>query len=471
MPPLVATIAFSIGILGLFCLDRHEGPPLSKALWLPFGWLFLISSRSVSFWFGIPPNFNGIDATEAYVEGSPIDRAVFTLLLLAALAVLVARMNRVAPLLRKNKLVISFFLFCAISISWSDFPFVAFKRWTKAVGDLGMVLLILTESHPLGALKSLVSRLGFVIFPLSILFIKYYPQLGRRLTNSWTMEPVGVATQKNSLGLICLVYGTAFLWMFWSVYRKRDDPSQRRRLLAYGTIIGMIIWLLIQCNSTTSIVALASTTGLMWLAARRSRKPALVHVLVLGVLALSATAMFFDPGGSLVGMLGKNPTLTGRTQIWNLVLGMHTNPWIGTGFESFWLGPRLELMRNALPNFPINEAHNGYVEVYLNCGWVGICFIASLVATAYNRVMSRFHQDPQTASLFLAFLLCTLFNAFTENAFRLMTPSWIFLLLVIMAASQAELFRNVPLRGPVQSPRDRADQRAAYAALNASPVH
>src|SRR2546428_3149771 len=40
--------------------------------------------------------------------------------------------------------------------------------------------------------------------------------------------------------------------------------------------------------------------------------------------------------------MGRGPTLTGRTQIWHLVLSMTTNPLLGTGFESFWLGPRLQ---------------------------------------------------------------------------------------------------------------------------------
>src|SRR6267378_8185244 len=152
MPPAIASIIFTIGILGLFYLDRDKTVRMSKALWIPAVWLFLISSRPLSLWLGMAPNFKGVDATEAYAEGSPIDRFVFTFLLLAALAVLVARRGRVGPLLRKNVLILLYLSFCAISILWSDFPFVAVKRFTKAIGDLAMVLIILTESDPLAAL-------------------------------------------------------------------------------------------------------------------------------------------------------------------------------------------------------------------------------------------------------------------------------------------------------------------------------
>jgi exopolysaccharide production protein ExoQ len=453
MNPALASIIFIIGILGLFYLD--QGPRMSKTLWIPTIWLFLICSRPASMWFGMSPDFKGADATAAYVEGSPFDRNVFFFLLLAALAVLISRRSRVQPMLRKNILILSYFLFCAISIVWSDFPFVALKRWIKALGDIEMVLIVLTESSPLVSLKGLLTRLGFFLFPLSVLLIKYYPEIGRRLTMSWTIEATGVTTQKNELGLDCMMYGVFFLWMFMSAYRDRGNANRRSRLLAYGMIIAMIIWLLSQCNSTTSITGLIAAGVVMLVASRPWHRPFIVHLLVVTVLGLVIMALFFDPGGGMVGALGKNPTLTGRTQIWSLVLSTHTNPWIGTGFESFWLGQRLDKLRTALPNFPVNEAHNGYLEVYLNLGWAGICFTALLLATAYRRVISGIRRNPAKASLFLGFLLCTLFYSFTEAGFRLMNPAWFFLMLVIVAGSHPAILkssRRIKMTTQVRSP-------------------
>jgi len=439
---IVATFLFAIGIPGLFYLDRNEDSEVSKALWIPAVWLFVISSRGFSAWFGLQSNFKGVTAAKSYEDGSPFDMWAFTFLLVATLVVLIARKARVRSLLRKNGLILLYFSFCAVSIVWSDFPFVAFKRWIKALGDLGIVLIILTEPDPWGALKRVITRVGFFIFPLSVLFIAYYPGIGQILTQSWTLEPTGVATQKNELGLDCMMYGVFFLWTLLSVYRNRRDTSRRRRLLAHGIIVIMIIWLLTQCQSMTSITGLASAAGVMWLASRRSRRPLLVHLSVIAVLGVAVTALFLDPGGSMIGALGKDPTIHGRTEIWSLVLSLHTNPLIGTGFESFWLGSRLEKMWAAMPNFYMNEAHSGYLEVYLNFGWLGICFIAVLVATGYKRAISGIRRNPERASLFLGFLLCTMFYAFSEAAFKSMTISWVFLLLVIMAGSQSVFFRS-----------------------------
>jgi len=467
MSQIIASIIFTIGILGLFYLDRHEDSRLSKATWIPAIWLFFCSSRAPSLWFGGQDSF---DTAAAYAEGSPFDRNIFIILLLAALAVLLVRSGRVGPMLRNNVMILLFFLFCAASILWADFPFIAFKRFIKALGDVGMVLIILTDPAPMAAMKRLLTRLGFLLFPLSALFIKYYPDIGRRLTKSWSAEAIGVTTQKNELGLDCMMYGVFFLWMLVSIYRDREDPGRRRRLLAYGTVVAMIMWLLSQCNSMTSITGLAMAGGVMWLASRPSRRPALVHLFVVVVLALALTAVFFDPGGGMVGALGRDPTLTGRKDTWKLLVSLPTNAWVGHGFESFWLGDRLMNIRKRLDDFPINEAHNGYLEVYLNLGWAGICFIALLLVSAYKRIISGIRRDPEGASLFLGLFLCTLIFSLTEAAFRLNCISWILFLLAIIAAPGVASWGSEPWTRAAQARDFTAGKNLAYATQGAGPV-
>ena len=393
MNPAVASLICAIGIAGLFYLDRGEKPRVSWALLIPAVWMLLNTTHPLSFWLGM--SNLGSYSTEAYVEGNPFDRNVALVLQFAALIVLCRKSAKIGAILRKNPLLLVYFSFCLVSVLWSDYPFVTFKRWIKAIGDVQMVLVILAELDPFAALTRIMTRLGFFLFPLSILFIRFYPGLGRRPTNSWTQEPVGVTQQKNELGIMCMIYGIFFLWMMLSAYRERKLPGRWRHMLAYGTIIAMSTYLLNQCNSTTSIVGFASSAGVLWLSSRRPVRPMLVNFAVLAVLGLSITALFFDPGGGMVQSLGKDPGLTGRKDIWILVFSLHTNPLIGTGFETFWLGSRLDFMLHALVNLPINEAHNGWVEVYLNLGWVGICFIALLIMTGYKRIISHLRQDPE----------------------------------------------------------------------------
>ena len=111
--------------------------------------------------------FDGKIAT-SYVEGSPLDAIVFEVLEVAALIVLISRRERLGSILRNNWAIWLFF-FYATSISWSDFPLVTLKHWIKGIGDVMMVLIVLTEASVPDAISSLFTRLGFLLVPLSVL--------------------------------------------------------------------------------------------------------------------------------------------------------------------------------------------------------------------------------------------------------------------------------------------------------------
>src|SRR3989454_3206999 len=202
MPQGIATIIFALGILGLFRLDRDKKSRVSPALWIPVVWLSISASRAVSQWVG---GVEFMASPDVLVEGSPLDALIFAGLLAAGLVVLLTRGERAGTFLQANGPLLVFFSYCAVSVLWSDYPFVAFKRWTKAVGDLVMVLVVLTDPEPTAALKRFIACSGFLLIPLSILLIKYYPSLGRAYS-PWTGEAynVGGATQKNGLGIVCL---------------------------------------------------------------------------------------------------------------------------------------------------------------------------------------------------------------------------------------------------------------------------
>src|SRR5215471_7214272 len=111
MSPSLATLLFVIGIACLFYFDRDKDVRVSKALWIPMLWLFICLSRSVSQWLGMSPPPE--DMATVYLEGSPIDRAVFIGLEVAALIVVVAR-RRVGSILAQNWPICLFFSYAAL---------------------------------------------------------------------------------------------------------------------------------------------------------------------------------------------------------------------------------------------------------------------------------------------------------------------------------------------------------------------
>ena len=168
--------------------------------------------------------------------------------------VLFARRRHAGTFLRGNGPLVVFLLYCAVSVLWSDYPSVAFKRWTKTLGDVVMVLVVLTDPDPSAAVKRLLARSGFLLIPLSILLIKYYPDLGRTYS-PWTGTPynIGVATGKNGLGFVCLIFGLGSLWRVLEALHNAERPRVAGPLIAHGALLAMAGWLFaLSPNSSTS---------------------------------------------------------------------------------------------------------------------------------------------------------------------------------------------------------------------------
>jgi exopolysaccharide production protein ExoQ len=433
MVRLLATIVCAFAIWQLFRLNREREVQTSKALWIPVIWLFIAASRNASAWLQYSPD----SVSDQYLEGSPLDRAILSAILALGVIVLISRAGRVGMLLRSNLPVLLYFLYCGISVLWSDFPDVAFKRWFRALGDVVMVLIVLSDLDWLLAFRRLLARVGFVLVPLSILFIRYYPELGRAYTRSGSPTWTGVATDKNGLGMLCLVFGLASIFRILQIYPRTKNTRQTGALIAQGAVVAMALYLLRAANSATAFSCFFLAGGPMMLTylSRSARKPAFVNVMVVAALGVAFSALFLNVGTGLVEDLGRNSTLTGRTNIWHFALGMVQNPLWGTGFESFWVGPRVAQMEMLIDQ-GANQAHNGYIEVFLNLGWVGIGLLAILLITAYRRILIALRWMTQVGSLRLAYFIVAVAYNFTEAGFKMTHPVWITLLLVTMVVPE-----------------------------------
>jgi O-antigen ligase len=429
----VATIVYAVWICALFALNRDRQARTSPALWIPVIWLLIAGSRMVSDWLNLQAPAANADV---YLDGSPLDRNVLTALLLAGVIVLIRRGPKVLALLQNNVALALFFLYCALSIIWSDFPDVAFKRLIKSFGDLVMVLVVLSDGDSLSALKRVLSRTAFLLVPLSVLFIKYYPDLGR-VYSRWTWQPswTGVATDKNMLGMTCLVFGLASSWRLLTAFQAPKSRSRTQLLVAHGAVVATTLWLLQKCNSMTSLSCFLLGTGLMLAMSFRfvSRRRAVVHLLVFAAVATAFAVLFLDLGSALLSTMGRDPTLTGRTDLWRHVLDMNRRPLIGTGFASFWLGPRLESLWRIYWWQP-TESHNGYLEIFLNLGWVGVVLFAVVLGTTYHKAIRLFRVDHETGSLVLAYFVAGIAYNFTEAAFKTMNLVWIAFMLAVVAS-------------------------------------
>jgi exopolysaccharide production protein ExoQ len=418
MPPTLALILWLILLAVLLRFDPANDSKISLALWVPVISMFIVGSRNPSQWLD---GQMGMSA-QAFEEGSPLDRTISSALILLAIGVLMSRSFKWEGFFARNLSLIAFLSFALVSVCWSDFPFVAFKRWFRDIGNYLGILVVLSDPRPLEAVRVVLRRLSYLLVPLSILLVKYYPELGRHYSYwTGTVEFVGAATSKNMLGLLCMISGIFFFWDTLMRWPERKQRRTKRIILVNVTFISMTLWLLNLAQSTTSDVCLL--LGCLVIAGARSkvfqRNPAFLKALIPALFCLYLILNFgFDMNGSMAEAVGKDPTLTDRTKIWAFVLGMHTNPLVGTGYQSFWLGPRLEWFWQNAGLGHLNEAHNGYLEVYLELGLIGVAFLIGFLVASYRAICRMLALRSSLAVLGLATWLALTFYNMSEAAFQ-----------------------------------------------------
>jgi len=455
MPPQLALLVWSVLLLFLLRYASTEDRTSSPGLWVPVMWISMMGSRSLAQWLGMVPT----TAATAFEEGSPLDRSVYLVLMGLAFWILAKRQFSWREAFARNAALTLFLLFALASVVWSDYPFITFKRWIRDLGMYLMVLVVLSDPRPVEAISIVIRRLSYVLLIYSVVLIKYYPELGI-LYDPWTGAPeyVGATTSKNMLGVLCLISGLFFFWDTLRRWSERRDRKLRRLLFVNLAVIAMTLWLLRLSQSATSQGSLV--IGCLIIAVVRSKwarvNPRRVTALIPGGLSAYLVLEFaFDFSTIVADLFGRDATLHGRTGIWNAVLALQTNPLLGVGYQSFWLGDRLTAVWGSLKTGFLNEAHNGYLEIYLNLGLVGVALLVLFMISIYRRACRQLTTSVHFASLSLGLWTATVFYNVTEAAFGA-SLLWYTLLLCVIDVPGSHPVMPSDSRQPVVKRRPTA---------------
>jgi O-antigen ligase len=442
MPPVLALVLTFALIFFLFRRDSREKNGVTNAIWIPTLFISISSSRFVSQWLDIVGVHLGGSSME---DGSPLDAVIFFGMMLAGLRVLQQRSVTLSKFARNNRWLTIFLLYCLISVLWSDFPFVAFKRWIKVLAHPIMALVILTDPKPEEAFRAVMKRSAYMLILLSIVFIKYFPQYGR-LFDPWSGMGLncGVANSKNELGALCLLFGVFFFWNLLQAFKIENRKRRRAEIILSVVFLGLILWLIKMAGSSTALGCAVIGIITIWALGLRLINKRWVGMYVLvGILVLVAAEPIFGIYGSALNLLGRDATLTDRTEIWHAALRLQPNPILGAGYESFWLGKRLDHFWDWW--WTPNQAHNGYIETYLSLGYVGVALLAGMIIGTFGKISRALLMNFGFARLRLGFLFVILFYNFTEATFKGVHP---FLTLFYVIAIDYPMVRATSSRRP-----------------------
>ncbi len=355
-------------------------------------------------------------------EGSPLDRAMLTGILILGFLILIKRRINWSNVIKENPFLMTLIGYMFISILWSDMPFVSLKRWTRTTTVILMALIVATEAEPNQSIKCIFRRVMYVLIPFSLLLIKYYPHLGVSYGGwSGALMWAGVADTKNSLALLCLY---AIFFIFWTLLRRhqgKDKPVKLYQPWVEIFILIIAIWLFIGpqqtlTHSATSTVSLAvALTAYILFSLMKKQNISIgtgtLMAIMLLIIAYGTLLPFSTKliSSDIISSLGRDETLNTRTDIWAILVPYAMqNPLLGHGVGGFWT--------DAMRTMSDANAHNGYLDIILNMGFVGHILFSLFLLSCCLKARKVMVADFDWGVLLICFLLIAVVHNIGESS-------------------------------------------------------
>jgi O-antigen ligase len=268
----------------------------------------------------------------------------------------------------------------------------------------------------------------FDILPIELVF-------GR-----WNEPWFGIFTQRNTLGIM-MAFAT-FVFYLWS----RIDPEEKWSAYLWASLSFLLLFL---SGSLTGFVGLwVIVIGGVLLRNIRQHRQRARRILVAGAV-MAGVGIYYtaNHAAAVTSFFDRDVTLTGRTTIWgaSLLLGMD-HPWIGHGFNAFWLGdkgPSGEIRK--LAGWDVPSAHNGYLEIWLDLGFCGLAAFFVGFARYFWESIRYFYRGEGWEGfwpvLYLAFL--TVINL-AQSA--LVSPNYFFWILYVVVCLRLCIANGKPAK-------------------------
>jgi exopolysaccharide production protein ExoQ len=326
--------------------------------------------------------------SETAADGDSRTQVFLAILYLAVAALALSEFRSTIWTIRRTPAIIVLLLLAVASTLWAEMPDHVFRRAIALAGTCLFGIVFAARFAFLEQLKLLrwVLRAAAVLSAALVV-------LGHGVILSTGGESLrGVFNHKNRLGAAMALA----LLIEWYI------PDQTRWLKIVKAIsLALFASLLIYSNSMTSVVTVAVTFLIMWAFSTIYRRYKLL-VPVLFPLLLLAGVLFGAAGvsvGSLTGSMGRSSDLTGRTELWGSVASIILErPVLGYGFSGFWEGASSEAaaVENNIGWSP-SYSHNGYLEVTLSLGFVGLFLSLWILCTGLRRALLH-AENPKSIS-------------------------------------------------------------------------
>jgi exopolysaccharide production protein ExoQ len=378
-------------------------------------------------------------------QGSPYLKAVSLAIYGITIVRVFLRRYEAVGLIRENRALVFFFLLTLGSVVWSIDRSATLHTWTTLFGST-LVALDLSIHYSLEKQLRLVCVALVSVMVLSVVVELVTPGLipGQDMEGSaWH----GVFGVKNVFGkAVCLTVVACLCLLSKSVVL-------RFLMVGAGVALGIL------SQSTSSVGYLAIIVATFALLPVLKWKPTPRRFAVSAILLVTVIVVYFAVTNleSVTAALDKDPHLTGRTDLWEYAIDcIKEKPLLGYGYEAFWTYDSVPArrIREAINWDSAPHAHNGYIDLTLGVGIIGLLVYLALLTVFAKRAYVYFASGPEDYRRWpLTFLAFTFFYQFTEGTMVSAGCLWIIFCGLMMSMNSEQELAIIENEVPLQAVR------------------
>lgn len=309
--------------------------------------------------------------------------------------------HQVLAVMGQNKLLVVLTLLILVSCLWSTEPGVTLRRAAAYGLTTTFCVYLALRFRPIEIL-TMVAWVLVAVAALSLVTVVVLPDIGAPETTRKEGSWAGIATITTYFGRL-MALAVISVWCL----RRVDWGLQRYDVVVF-LILALCLW---KSQAMTAIVAAAgalASAPFLW-KMKSSLMPQRARLALAALLAIPAMIFVATYFADIMILLGRDPTMTNRTFIWRAAyeLGLQ-RPVLGAGFRSFWVESNASnvfynMFGSAGTSF--GNGHNGYLDVWLELGLVGLAMLGLLLIQALGRVTRYLEVARDSFGMFYGMLI------------------------------------------------------------------
>lgn len=346
-----------------------------------------------------------------------IEKATYHVITLCTLILLVIHWRKLV-ILKNEWLLVCLIAFACMSVFWSDLPDITTAQCLPLI-RLTLLGIYMAIRFDLSEYVFILAMSFTICVFLSLLFCVVFPQYGVmgqglilsgediKHTGSWR----GIYSHKNYLGRSMALASLVLLFV--------ENKYGKKTLLTYLTL-GIAVLILLLSRSKTSLILFLTTLLLIPLfKVLRLRYTWAVPIFAICILTTgSIFTLLYDNFDIVLGALGKDATLSGRTELWKeIILSIQDRSLFGHGYGAFWPEDGAASIVWQEFGWEAPHAHNGLLDMALEIGVLGTAlFVVNYVVVAVQSISLARHSTKLSGIFPISFLILMFMVNLTESS-------------------------------------------------------